>query len=67
MYTRTNKFLLFARKYNTPFFGYGKTNDDELDKEKGWDMNTELRREGDKKKYETNNGNDMGNYLLHYI
>jgi hypothetical protein len=29
-------------------FGYGKTNDNELDKEKGWDMNTELRREGDK-------------------
>jgi hypothetical protein len=36
------------RKYNTSLFGYGKTNDDELDKEKGWDMNTELRREGDK-------------------
>jgi len=48
VYTRTNQFLSFARKYNTPFFGYGKTNDDELDKENRWDTNTELRREGDK-------------------
>jgi len=47
VYTRTNQFLLFARNYNTPLLGYGKTNDDELDKEKGWDMNAELRREGD--------------------
>lgn len=48
MYTRTNQSLSFARKYNTPLFGYGNTNDDDLVKERGWDVGTELRREVNK-------------------
>jgi len=48
VYTRTNQSLSSARKYNTPLLGYGKTNDDELDEEKRWNMGTKLRREVNK-------------------
>jgi hypothetical protein len=36
------------RKPNLPLLGYGKTNDYEMDKERGWENNVGERREGDK-------------------